>query len=69
MEAALPQQQNYTAVMHLGADHAGKPGSSRGLEARAVNARELPNVLDAGGVVFNDYLATDKFCEDEMHPF
>jgi hypothetical protein len=60
--------EQYTVVMHSGAGYSGKPGFVRGLEPRAVNARQAAAVERHGGVVFPGYREADEFADAEMFP-
>ena len=59
----------WTIVQHSGFGYAGKPGFKKGLEIRAINTEaQSDKVFKANGVLFDNYLAADDYCEEEGYP-
>lgn len=59
----------WTVVQHSGYGYAGKPGFAKGLEVRVVHTKaEQDKVEKAGGLLFDTYIAADKFGDEAMFP-
>lgn len=62
-------QRKFVIVQHSGYGYAGKEEFELGLESRSITTKaELTRVIRADGIVFNDYSAAERYCEEQMYP-
>jgi hypothetical protein len=64
----MKQITQYAVVQHSAFGYAGDPRFEAGLETRAVTPAVAARVRAAGGLLFDDYLEAESFCDREMYP-
>lgn len=59
----------YAPVQHSGYGYGNDPDFAHGLETRTVStAAQQDAVRRAGGVLFDSYVASERYCDEEMYP-
>lgn len=59
----------YTVVRHSAYTHSQNPQFERGLESAVVETdKQALAIIDAGGVVFSDYVQAEEYAMQQMYP-